>query len=239
VGKHEPFTTTYRSAFPRDAAYNKPVFVKAKPDNIRVSAPFVSSTTNQNTYMWNGFGDQQKPALSVHGRKTNAFGSEPFQGITTSHASFPNWRQAKPRKAVNMTTFGTTLNLTGDTEQRDFLSESRRSFNRTPIPIQRIAHTSRRAKTPKPFFGTTTNAAAFQPRAYQAPIRVQGVRQREMKHLPEQRNFLTETKQQYTKKQAAPCPAIPIAVATKLGHGHVTVEQLPNGTWRHNSNAPL
>lgn len=140
-----------------------------------------------------------------------------FDGTTTNKHDFRHWEGAKPsEQAIRSHGRATTV-----PDDRDWNTEVSSQF----VPKGGAKRSSRappeRRNQSLPFAGVTTNQADFRQwdiKPVQSFHRTQGWKPR-----PDNRDFSTEGRAEYTKKQFDVCPAVDVAVSSKPINGHVLV----------------
>ena len=207
------------------------VFVPAKragaPTTYKErNVPFEGESTSKADYKNHGVVARRsgppRSAATMDGRPAAA--AAPFDDTTTNKSDYPAHpilpRSAGGPRDGNLTTLGP--------DDRDFSTEGRGQF--VPHALQARASRPVEALRPSlPFSGTSTQHADFAAYANARPS-VPKFRAGGFQPSPEDRDFTTEGRQQFDRKYIAPCPAIPVAVATKQKPGHVLVEETAPGT---------
>jgi hypothetical protein len=190
--------------------------------------PFEGTTTNMDDYSYKGVPQRRQP-LRV---QDNSIGSSglAFEGTTTSQHDYRNWA-AQPRRAPIKPS--AEAHITKD--DRNFESEFQSQFLDTkgrPRRSRKPDDSMNREQIK--FEGTTTNASDYQdwksrPARSQAP-------QSQYRPRVEDRNFLTEVRNEYSEKKRDFCEALHVAVTSKPNNGHVLVER-EGDRWVHMNHA--
>jgi len=187
---------------------------------VHQTRPFEGISTAQADFKWNGLPEPR--SLAVAARMDNGIGATNlrFEGTTTHKSDFQKWNAAPARSAR-----GPQARAMNMPDNRSFETEFRGQYVQKPICARNSKAPQERRSQPLPFEGTTTHQTDFQqwdskpPRSF---YRQSGYRRR-----PEDRDFATEVRGEYTEKEFDVCPAKAVAVTTKATSGHVCVE--PSG----------
>jgi hypothetical protein len=193
------------------------------------NVPFEGESTSKSDYKAHDV-SMMRSALGTRGAIMDTGvgrNSAPFDDTTTHKSDFPahplGMRKAALPREGNLSTNGP--------DSRDFSTEGRQSY--VPHPIQsRKSRPLEELRPSLPFAGTTTNQSDFPAYANARPS-VPKFRSTPFSPAPEDRDFATEGRTEFTKKDLALCPAIPVAGPSKIYPGHVAVELVkPPSTYR-------
>lgn len=218
-GKYDNLKTSYMDSYRGDMV---PVERVARRQYVHKTRPFEGITTAQSDYKWDGL--PVKRELATAARMDNGIGTTnlPFEGTTTHKSDFQKWN-VRPSASAR----GPQQRLSNMPDDRDFSTEFRGKYDPKPLSMRTSKAPQERQNQSLPFEGTTTHQSDFQkwdarpPRSF---YRSAGYRAR-----PDDRDFLSENRGEFTEKEFDVCPAKQVAVSTKPQNGHVCVERTANG----------
>jgi hypothetical protein len=195
-----------------------PVERISRKQYLHQTRPFEGITTNQADYQWNG--QPERRQLSTAARKDNGLGDKnlPFEGTTTNRADYQRWGPCARESARPA-----NLRAARMPDNRNFETESRGAYTLK-------GDARRQSAKPKagshleglPFDGTTTHQADFQ--AWKADPQQNYKRSQGYRRRPEDRDFQSDYRGEFTAKPFSVCPAKQVAVSSKPSNGHVCVE---------------
>jgi len=200
-----------------------------KPDRpnraqyIHKPRPFNGATTNQEDFRYHGPTARRELAII----SDNGLGARglPFEGVTTNQHDFRKWNAGPAQPVLKP---DGRANIVAD--DRDFTSEFNSQFVPKGGAKRRSRAPSERASKAIPFDGITTNQADF--KHWSQRPSASYMRMSDYKRRPDDRDFLTEGRAEFTEKPFDHCPAVEVAISSKPNNGHVLVERL--GTrWIH------
>lgn len=195
----------------------------ARPQYMHKPRPFNGTTTNQEDYRYHGPVDRRSLAII----QDNGLGSRglPFEGVTTNQHDFRKWNAMPAQPSIKPDGRANIL-----PDDRDFQSEFSSQFIPKAGAQRRSRAPNERMTKSLPFEAVTTNQADFQhwnSRPAASYMKAHGYRRR-----PDDRDFLTEGRAEYTEKPFDYCPAVDVAVSSKPDNGHVFVERMGE-KWVH------
>lgn len=195
--------------------------------------PFEGNTTHQEDYRnWRG-AVPRKPAEAAR-RNNGVFNNNlPFDGVTTNQYDFRRWNSAPAKLAKQANTRPIYV-----PDNRDFQTEGSAQFDRKNARPRQSCAPAQNANPSLPFEGRTTQQADFIKYRNAKAARSTQLR-RTFKPRREDREFSTEARGQFVEKEFDTCPATPLYTKRKSSNGHVTVEQIPDGTWRYTATSAL
>lgn len=188
------------------------------------SVPFEAGSTTRSDFQWRGFPDR---VPAVHSRRGGAPDpSLPFEGATTHRADFD-------RKPLAVSTRDLPRPKPSMADGRDFLTESRKAFNKKDARPATAYQPARGGVSELPFESESLAASSYRPWATGAARRALPPASHYYR-MGESRDFTTENRGEFTGKPLDRCPAIQVALPpTKPYPGHVPVIQDPvTGAWR-------
>jgi hypothetical protein len=211
-GRYNNLKSSYMDDF--KGAYCEPSRPK-RQQYVHKPRPFVGSTTNQEDFAYKGVPERRKPVLL----KDNNLGNRGlrFEGTTTNQHDFPKWDNIKARPIMKP---DGRANVVPD--DRDFSSESHSHFNNKGHAVRRSRAPVHNQSANVPFEGITTNQADF--KFWNSRPTESFQRQMQYRPRPEDRDFKTEGRDEYTNKKRDYCPSVHVAVTSKPNNGHVLVE---------------
>jgi hypothetical protein len=213
-GRYHNLKSSYMQDFTGE--YQAPTRADKRQHYVHKPRPFDGVTTNQSDYK--GWGPQavRKPCKLAD----NGLGSQglPFEGSTTSQHDYRRWnaRPAEPTIKQN-----SRANILPD--DRDWKTEFSGQFLPKGGAKRRSRAPVDRRTSSLPFEGISTSQADFKGwklepnKAYQTT--------QAYKPRPDDRDFLTEGRSEYTEKPFDYCPAVEVFVTSKPNNGHVLVEK--------------
>jgi len=215
----------YRDAYtPKES---KLVRAKPKDATLGPNRPFKGTTTHQDDYIWHEDRSHAQPIYQVTG---TAVVTAPFNALSTQKTDFvpfPNAVRARP----SLTRYGMAVKPRPD--DRNFVSESAHSFNGAYCPPSKsLKPKPTPSGSTAPFNALSTHQSDFIP--LDARPAATAKKQQYVICHPDEREFDTEHRAEFTPKESAHCPAIPVHVQTKAKSGHVELEPHPEREgWRH------
>jgi len=212
-GKYDNLKSSYMADF--KGAYAPPER-PSRPQYVHKPRRFTGTTTNQADFCYKGV-PERRQLVRLADNDLGAAGL-PFEGITTNQHDFRKWQSNPAQPALKPDGRANIL-----PDDRDFQSE----FNSQFVPKGGAKRRSRapqeRTQASIPFEGTTTNQSDF--KYWNSRPAVSYQRTTGYHNRPDDRNFLTEGRAEYTEKPFDHCPAVEVAVKSKPANGHVMVER--------------
>jgi hypothetical protein len=201
-----------------------------KKNYVYQSIPFSGTTTHQDDYAFYKNHKPREASQLARGNNGIFDANLPFSGMTTNNSDYQNWK-SKPAQSMRK-----TREVVISEDDRDFQTEASKQFRFSNARPRQSCRPSVKNIANQPFTGETTHQADY--RRVGQPVAAKAFK-RDRKYRPraEERSFETETRAHFITYEPHRCPAEGIDVTRKREHGHVFVEQMPNGTWRKTATA--
>lgn len=196
-GRYKNLKSTYMDSFQGDF---EPAHRIARKLHVLEPRPFVGTTTHQDDYKFHGMPRKREPSKLARMDNGILEKNLPFEGVTTHQHDFRKWNSAPPKLMKKEHA------RDNQPDERDFHTEFSSQFGpKRCNPRKSNAPTEQRAR-PLPFSGSTSYTDDF--KRWGAVEPAQSVmKSRSYRPRPEDRDFLTECRGEYTEKPFDVAPA--------------------------------
>jgi hypothetical protein len=203
-----------------------------KQQYVHQQRPFEGTTTQQSDFVYFGHIPRRAASEAARGNSQVFANNLPFEGTTTAKHDFRRWN-ARPARSVKEQDSRPIY----VSDNRNFATEASSQFQYKPVKVRASCAPELTAARRQAFEATTTNRADYLG-WNQAPTK-SFARTRQYRPRPDDRNFQTECRGQFTEKRNEPCPVRGLVKGSKEVPGHIHVEyDTRTGTMRRSQRLP-